>query len=476
MQFVGRHKELTTLEHMYDSDRFECVVIYGRRRVGKTRLINEFLRDRNAIYHAGVQGNIQDNLQNLSRSIFQYENPDRSDKEIPIYSSFTAAMERIFSLAENERVILALDEFPYLAQAEQSLASILQNLIDQHKDTSKLMLILCGSSISFMEDKVLGYQAPLHGRRTGQIRLEPFRFADASEFLPTYTFEEKVAAYGIWGGTARYLAEVDPSMSIEQNISHTFLDTNSFLFEEPLTLLRQELREPARYNDILSAVASGASRISEIASKTHTDTATAAQYLRTLQELDLIDKEVPSGEKGNRKTLYKIADHMIRFWYRFIPANLSLISRGHLSRVTSQIMSEIPNFLSSVFEEICMDYLWKLSDTDDSMTFHDLGRWWGTNPNTHRQEEIDIVGFGNNETIYLGECKWKTEPARYSTLEDLIDRSTLFPHNHTRFFLFSKSGFTNRCRDLAASMGNVTLISAEHMSASLEKASNPHSY
>ena len=173
--FIGRDRELATLNKLYKSNKFEFTVIYGRRRVGKTALINQFIEGKNAIYFMGVESNAKQNLENFSKSIIEYNTGIETETS---FLSFQAALEYVFKLSEKERLILAIDEYPYVARSSKSLASTLQLMIDKYKDSSKLMLILCGSSMSYMEDHVLAYKAPLYGRRTAQMKILPFDFEE----------------------------------------------------------------------------------------------------------------------------------------------------------------------------------------------------------------------------------------------------------------------------------------------------------
>ena len=457
--FVGREKELATLNRLYASDKFEFVVMYGRRRVGKTALISHFIQNKNAIYFMGVESNSQQNLDNLSRSLLEYVTGSVSDSS---FRTYQAALEYVFQLAEKERLVLAVDEYPYVARAAKSLASTLQLLIDKYKDKSKLMLILCGSSMSYMEDQVLAYKAPLYGRRTAQMKLLPFDFADTCKYFPRFSNEDKALAYGITGGTPQYLLQMDDRLSIEENIKNTFLNPTSSLYEEPENLLKQEVREPALYNAIISAIAGGASKMSEISTKVGEPTNICAAYLKNLLELGLIQKETPYGEKPSRKSIYMISDNMFRFWYRFIPDNASVISRGAADLAYARIAPHLSEYMGNVFEEICKQYLWQLLLHGQSpVQFKDLGRWWGTDPTDKKQVEIDIMGEQDKDTALFGECKWTNEKVDIGILETLQVRSKLFHYQNKHYYLFAKTGFTKGCRQKAAEMENVTLVTYE---------------
>ena len=288
--FIGRERELKALEKLYTSNKFEFAVIYGRRRVGKTALINRFIGDKSAIYFMGVESNAKQNLENFSKSIIEYSSGIETETA---FLSFQAALEYVFKLAEKERLILAIDEYPYVARSSKSFASTLQLLIDKYKDTSKLMLILCGSSMSYMEDHVLAYKAPLYGRRTAQIKLLPFDFEETCHYFKNFSDEDKALIYGIVGGTPQYLLQMDDRLSIEDNIKNTFLNPISFLYEEPANLLKQEVREPAIYTAIITAIAAGASRMSEISSKVGEDTNVCSTYIKNLINLGIVQKETP---------------------------------------------------------------------------------------------------------------------------------------------------------------------------------------
>ncbi len=454
--FIGRERELNALDNLYKSDKFEFAVIYGRRRVGKTALINQFISDKKAIYFMGVESNAKQNLENFSKSIMEFANGIETESS---FLSFQAAFEYVFKLAEKERIILAIDEYPYVARSSESLASTLQLLIDKYKDTSKLMLILCGSSMSYMEDHVLAYKAPLYGRRTAQIKLLPFDFEETCECLQGMSDEDKALIYGIASGTPQYLLQMSSKLSVEDNIKNTYLNPTSFLYEEPTNLLKQEVREPATYTAIITAIATGSSRMSEISSKVGEDTNVCTRYLKNLINLGIVQKETPYGEKASRRSIYSIEDNMFRFWYRFVLDNNSLIVRGAADLVYKRIEPQLSDYMGKIFEEICKQYLWKLLISGNCpVEFKSLGRWWGNDPKEKSQAEIDIMGEQDKNTALFAECKWTNEKVDLSVLETLIKHSELFHYKTKYYYLFSKSGFTKGCIDKANEMGNVNLV------------------
>ena len=454
--FIGRAREIASLNKLYTSDRFEFAVIYGRRRVGKTALIDQFIRDKKAIYFMGVESNAKQNLENFSRNIMEFGTDIQAET---VFVSFQAALEYVFKMAEKERLVLAIDEYPYVARSSRSLASTLQFLIDKYKNTSKLMLILCGSSMSYMEDQVLAYKAPLYGRRTAQMKILPFDFADTCKYFKNFSAEDKALIYGIVGGTPQYLLQMDDILSVEDNIKNKFLNPISSLFEEPENLLKQEVREPALYNAVITAIATGASRMAEISAKVGEDTSVCASYFKNLMALGLIQKETPYGEKTSRKSIYAIDDNMFRFWYRFVPENNSIIGRGASDLAYKRIEPYLSDYMGKVFEEICKQYLWRLLLNGESpVEFGELGRWWGTDSSTRSQAEIDIMGEQDKDTALFGECNWTNEKVDVGVLETLVRRSRIFHYRETQLYLFAKNGFTKGCMDAADKMGNVALV------------------
>ena len=454
--FIGRTQELNTLNRLYRSEKFEFAVIYGRRRVGKTALINEFIGDKKAIYFIGVESNAKQNLENFSQSIIECSTGIPADTS---FASFQAALEYVFRMAEKERIILAIDEYPYVARASRSLASTLQLMIDKYKDKSKLMLILCGSSMSYMEDHVLAYKAPLYGRRTAQLKIQPFTFEETCQYLSGMPDEDKALMYGVVGGTPQYLLQVDDRLSVEDNIKNIYLNPMSFLFEEPINLLKQEVREPAIYTAIITAIATGSSRMSEISTKVGEDTNVVATYLKNLVSLGIVLKETPYGETASRKSIYSIEDNMFRFWYRFVLENNALIARGAADLAYNRIKPHLSDYMGKVFEDICTQYLWKLLLTDRSpVQFASLGRWWGNNPKSKSQTEIDIMGVQDRNTALFAECKWTNEKVDLGVLDTLVERSRLFGYRNVQLYLFAKNGFTKGCVERAAEMGNVVLM------------------
>ncbi|NLM71514.1 MAG: ATP-binding protein [Synergistaceae bacterium] len=460
--FVGRKRELEKLETLYRSDRFEFVVIYGRRRVGKTRLITEFCEKKKTVFFPALESNAEANLNGFSRALSPLIAPDLP--HAPVFRSFREILENVGALAREERLILAIDEYPWLAESEPPFSSLLQTFIDHEFKATRLFLILCGSSTSFMETQVLGRKSPLFGRRTAQFRVLPFDYLEAAEFHPGWTAEEKALTYGVTGGVPLYMEHFHPEKSPEENIRTNFLDPNSFLFEEPANLLKQELREPRTYNAILGAIAGGASRLNEIATRSGCESGLCSRYLAVLMELGIVRKERPLLEKSNRKTIYSIEDPLFRFWHRFIPENLTMIMAFRTEGVFERgILPFLPTYMGPVFERMCTQHLLH-SPGALPFSLKEIGRWWGTDPGTRTQEEIDIVGVSHDGSRALfAECKYTSKQVGLDVFERLRRRSQLLRVAGEPFYmLFAKSGFSAQLRR-EGSIGNVRLVTLKDL-------------
>ena len=464
--FVGRHQELEQLNQAYQENNFQFTVIYGRRRIGKTSLINEFLKDKKAIYYVALEENAEDNLKRFSDAISILKNTDQGGKEK--FANFEECFKEITRLAQEQRVILVIDEFPYLAKAYPTISSMLQSYIDHEFKETNLFLILCGSSMSFMERQVLGYQSPLYGRRTLALKLEPFKLSEAHEMLPKLSKEDAFIINTVCGGVPQYLSYMSDSMSVADNIKKNFLTKSGRLFDEPNNLLQQELRDPTNYNSIINAIASGASKHSKIAQSAHLQTGPLTTYLNNLIDLGIVEKKLPVTEQKKSRSkniVYHICDGMFRFWYTFVGKQTDLIERGLTDLAWVKVQKGLSDFMEPEFEKYSQDFMWS-QDMNEKIVpnpFIHLGNWWGTDKRTHQQVELDIVGFSDDERDgYFGECKWKNEPIPRSVLEKLIANSEIFKYPIKHYYLFSKSGFTDSCRELAEKI-NCQLFTFEEM-------------
>ena len=301
------------------------------------------------------------------------------------------------------------------------------------------------------------------------MKITPFSFEECCTYLSDLSDEDKALVYGIAGGTPQYLLQMSDKLSVEENIKNTYLNPTSFLYEEPVSLLKQEVREPVIYNAIITAIATGASRMSEIATKVGESTTTCTAYIKNLINLGIIKRETPYGEKTSKKTIYSIEDNMFYFWYRFILENSSVIARGAANLVYKRIETQLSDYMGRIFEEICTQYLWKqLLLGNMPIEFISLGRWWGNDPRKRSQTEIDIMGEQDSNSAIFAECKWKNENVDLDVLETLIERSGLFHYTKIHYFLFSKTGFTKGCMEKAKEIENVTLVKYEDIISSMK--------
>jgi AAA+ ATPase superfamily predicted ATPase len=319
-----------------------------------------------------------------------------------------------------------------------------------------------------MENQVLGYKSPLYGRRTAQFKVLPFGFDETLEYLDGgFSPQDAAVLYGATGGIPLYVSLIDEGLSVAENIMLNFLSPAGYLFEEPTNLIKQECREPARYNAIIKAVSDGASRLSTIAGKAGMETSLCSTYISKLISIGILKKEYPFREERGKKTIYRLSDGMFRFWYRFIPNNMSLIQRRQAKTAYDRIERHIPDFMGAVFEDICLSHLWRLNIAGRTpFPFVDAGRWWGNNPTKREECEIDIVADDDGSHAIFAECKWTDDVVRTDVLDALMEKSEIFRYASKHYFLFAKSGFSQGVRSQASALGNVTLVSLGDMTSS----------
>ncbi len=461
--FIGREKELADLNAMYREDKFQLFVLYGRRRVGKTTLLNEFCMAKESIFFSASQSNNKLNLEKFSALVFAYY----GESTLEPFSSWENALTYIDNRQGKRRLILVIDEFPYLVKKNRALLSEFQHLIDHKLQHGNLFMVLCGSYMGFMEKEVLGSKSPLFGRRTAQLHMKPFDYRVSMRFLDGFSEEDKLMLYGAFGGTPLYLQQVTPDKNFEDNIKNAFLRVTAYLYEEPLLLLRQEVQEPGIYSAIIEAIAGGATKANEISTKIGEESAKCLKYISTLCELGILYKETPFGEKGSsRKTIYGISDFMFRFWYRYVFANRSLVETGAQDAVMrKKVEPNYSTYMGHVFEKICCDYLlYKNAAGELPILFTSIGRWWGTNPSTRQETEIDLIAKDGKDYL-ICECKWKNEKLDISVLNELKEKADVFSENreNTYYILFSKSGFTDAVLFEAEKSNNVLLVSVNDL-------------
>lgn len=460
--FVGRKRELEKLNALYNSEGFQFIVMYGRRRVGKTTLLSKFSEDKPHLFFVAEEYSRERALADFSKQIFKFLRL----QGLPPFEGWEPAFDFLLREVSQKRVVLIIDEYPYLVGADRSISSFLQKLIDHKLSKTNLILIICGSSMSFMEKDVLSYKSPLYGRKTLEMKVEEFDFFDSCSFFPNYSSTEKILSYGVLGGIPQYLGYFSDKKSIKENVINVVLNKGAVLYEEPKNLLKQELREPMVYNTIIEAVATGSSKMNEIATKTGMDSDKCAKYIHSLLNLKILQKEHPVGEKFRRKSIYKLSDNLFKFWYRFVFHNIGLTEQNESEFLYDSIISsDWTEYIGkNVFEEICIQYLWRRNkERSLPMVFTHIGRWWGNNPKEKKQEEIDIIAVNKNQAIFC-ECKWKKELTGIGVYKKLVEKSKLVKgYNPEKYILFSKSGFTQALSEHTKKDGRLELVTHEEI-------------
>lgn len=447
IKFINRQDELSFLEGKFKEQGAQFVVVYGRRRVGKTELIKQLFRDKPHIYFLADKGPEKEQLKELSSKVMEFFG-DKSLAEVGI-PDWVKLFEYIKEKAE-KRFIIVIDEFPYLTGANKAIPSLLQKGWDEYLQEKNIFLILCGSSISMMEKGVLSYRSPLYGRRTGQIKLEPLRFKDMLDFFPQSKFKEVIEFYSVLGGIPAYLIKFS-GRDVFSNVKEKILKKGELLYEEPEFILREELREPTNYFSIIKAISFGKTRINEISQISYLPVVKIPRYLGVLERLNILKREVPITERNparSKKGLYKIQDNLFRFWFRYVYPNKSDIEEGKVDLVLEKIIKpSFDQFVSYVFEDISRQGLLELSKQRKlPIDFTKIGKWW------YKGDEIDLVALNDlTKEILFAECKWQAQKVGKELVEELLKKKELVDWNKGRrkeyFAIFSRAGFTESCSE-----------------------------
>lgn len=443
--FVGRQDELEAMGKLYEKSTFQMLVLYGRRRVGKTTLLEHFSKGKSPLFFTAKEQSSALNLRDLSRAIFEHSG---FNDAAPTFETWEAAFAYLGEQAKSsdKKLLFIFDEFPYAATTDPSLPSVLQVAIDRTLKNENLFLILSGSNEGFMEGKVLGSKSPLYGRRTAQMKLKPFDYFDAAKMMPAiHEPTELVRYYATFGGTPYYLAQIDDQRSYEENVEELFFRKSGLLYEEPLMLLRQELREPSLYNSILYAVASGATSPKEISERAGVETTTTSRYLKTLEDLGLVTRVVPFGNDPQRskKSIYRLKDPFFAYWYRFVGPNVGAIEAGAGHAIVRQraFGEPLSTYEGRIFEEVCLQWLQR-ANREAQLPFlaTEFGSWWGTDPERREQTDIDVIAADKTESsIILGECKWREHFDESEALVALEDKTNLIKgYDRSWRYLFTK--------------------------------------
>lgn len=455
--FIGRKRELTTLEELYQKPGFAMAVIYGRRRIGKSTLINEFVKGKRSIFYTSSKVSSVRNLE-LFSSMVTMEMDGLMDGVT--FSSLESVFDYLTRKMEgmNEKLVLVIDELPYWAEKDDALLSVLQKYIDTRWLEANLMVILCGSALSFMENSVLSEKSPIFGRRNIQIKLDVFDYLDSAAFVPSYSPEEKAIVYGITGGVAKYLSLINPSISLDENIKRLFFSPSGYLFDEPRNLLVQEFSDISVVNGIVEQIAYGSNTVSEIASRVREKDQTVLYTLGKLVDVGIVEKKHCILEEKNKKKIhYVLKDTMFRFWYTFIPKAYSVIEMGRGDIYYDKVVkNSLHSFMGPGFEDMCRYYTLLHGIEGEFGSFvTKVGSWWGVGTTKEngeyitQNEDIDVVAISEIEKkMILGECKFTNDKVGEGILNTLKRRSTLVNSKYQieKLILFSLSGFSDELK------------------------------
>lgn len=461
-EFVDRTQELATLEREYKRNEASFVVVYGRRRVGKTSLISHFIRNKRAIYYLATEESEAQNrqtLQEVAATVLHDEMLKSASFERwePLFTQICNAAQ------SGERIVIVIDEFQYLGQYNKEFISVFQRIWDTILSRSNIMLIICGSLVSMMESQVLDYSSPLYGRRTAQIKLQQIPFSYYHEFFPALTQRERIERYALTGGVPKYIEQIERDSSLEDIFRNEILNTNSFLYDEPLFLLRGEVSDVGTYFSVLKTIAAGNHKTGDIARALQIPVTAVPSKLQTLRELGFVERQVPVTEKNlekSKKGLYYISDNFIDFWFRFVFPLRSYIESGHSKVALTRIMSQFTvSHVAYVYEQICRDAVWDLAAKNQwNFLPTSVGRWWGA-----RDVEIDVVAIDElAHNICFGECKYWNEPVGANVLHSLEKKKDAVNwQQNTRkesFAIFSASGFADQLQKIAKQRDDVILV------------------
>lgn len=435
-RFVGRQAELAALERNHGARRSALVPVYGRRRVGKTELLLHFLAGKPSVYFSATQKLKGPQIADLMRAAGDaLRNPSLADAAP---SSWETALRLIVGAApRGKKLVLVLDEFQWLCESSPELPSVLQRLWDlEWQRSNDVTLVLCGSFIGFMEREVLGARSPLHGRRTADLRIEPFGFREAAAFHPSWSREEQARVHFICGGIPAYLQRFDPQRSVVQSLATEFFAVDAFFQREPDFLLREELAEVKQAASVLEAIALGRRSQKDIASAVGLSPSALAPHLRNLVGLGYLERVSPLSPRRAPRTavVYRVADPLLRFWFRFVDPHASTLRQLAPERAFEQLVApQWEAFCGEGFERLSREALPLLYAAEGVTGRLQVGEYWD------RSIQLDVVGLRSDGWIDLGECKWSGKPAVAAAATELERRVARFPAGdqtiRTRLFL-----------------------------------------
>ncbi len=437
MTFIDREAELEFLEERYSQTKHQLIIIYGRRRVGKTELIKEFNKNKSSVYFLAERGSIAVNLEIFSERI-----AGALGQEGISFKGWKEAFE--YLKKQNKQWVVTIDEFPYLIQSDNTIPSKFQTIVDEVLKGSGIFLVLCGSSISMMEDEVLAYKSPLYGRRTGQWQLNPMPFQYARLFFPNYDIERQIEAYAVGGGIPLYLQEFDDTENIKRNIRKGIFSKGSILYEEPKFVLNQEFNDAKVYFAIFEALSNGKTTVKELSDNAGVDSRNLNKYLNTLIRLHYVSKNYPLfSEKNKKKVRYAIKDNFFDFWFRFVNPNFSDLEMGDVDKVEKKMSSQFNAFVGRKFEQVVEEVLIQLNRTNRlAFNFDRIANFWDS-ARDGKAVEIDRIAVNVKEKkLLVVECKWEENVSAEQLLaatQEKVKSIPLFENYQVSYALFAKS-------------------------------------
>jgi hypothetical protein len=453
-EFIGRSTELELLDRLWQRQAATLLILYGRRRIGKTRLLTHWIHitGHRALYWVAEPSSALDQLRSFSQAIFNFAYPQTPAPPEFTYANWQQAWQQVAALAQHERLAIFVDEFTYLLETDPSIAGKLQNLWDQSLSQANLFLVICGSHLGMMLRHALAYQAPLYGRATAQLRLQPLLFGVSRAWFPHYDADERVAIYAIWGGIPAYWQRLNPETSISENIRHELLTANNLMQAEPRLLLADFLHDPHNYVGILRAIANDARTQKEIATFSGLSPGHISKYLAVMQEAGFVERRVPiTQEERSRQGRYHIVDPYLRFYYRFLVNRQTQLALGVQEQVLEEIKRHLRDFIGAhTWEELCREWVLRASANGSlPLSVDQVGSVWT------RTAQVDVVGINSMEKVLiLGECKWGTQPMGRSVLTALVDKSAEVVPTTGQWRLyylgFARDGWTEQADAYAA--------------------------
>ena len=452
--FLDRKRELQQLNDLWTSPHAEFLVLYGRRRVGKTALLVEWMRrsSQRSLYWVATHTSSANQLRSFSQAVYNFANLDLPAPIDFSYATWAQALGQVAALAEKERLALFIDEFTYLLEVTPDIAGILQNTWDHLLSKRNIFLCLSGSHLGMMKREFLSYQAPLYGRASAQIYLQPFSFGATARFFPDYSAVDRVAIYAIFGGVPAYWEKIDPQKSVSQNIKEKLLTPNNLLQEEPKLLLQDFVSDPHNYISILSAIAKGAHIAKEIVTDTGLSNGHISKYLSVLKESGFVERRISvTAKKNSRMGRYHITDPYLRFYFRFLEDRQEQFALGIQEQALAEISRHLIDFIGTyTWEEICREWTLRAGAKGELPYLpNQVGSAWNA------KAQVDVVGYNAMEkTLILGECKWTRSLKSAKVLKTLIQEKVekiISPTGNWHIFFtgLSRAGWTSGASNYA---------------------------